>query len=192
MSSRDLRGLDYLEQFIEGEIDSLKIEGRMRSHLYVGTIVQNYASALEHMKQKEDISTEKMMVDKWKRELTKVSHRDYCSGNLVQRADEDSIYYDRESGEKEYALAGNILEVSPSKNTMIMEVRYGFNSGEKLEVLPFKGDFIRLPSDNIQNLLGEKLTRTKPGTLVRLPYNEGIDPLNIVRVKVSGETNDRK
>ena len=38
MSSKDLQGLRLLKSFIDEGIDSLKIEGRMKSHLYAGTM----------------------------------------------------------------------------------------------------------------------------------------------------------
>ena len=47
MSSRDLRGMEHLPRFIDAQISSLKIEGRMKSNLYVASTVSNYAKALQ-------------------------------------------------------------------------------------------------------------------------------------------------
>ena len=46
MSSKDLNGLHLLPHFFENNIDSIKIEGRMKGHSYVGTVCGVYSEAL--------------------------------------------------------------------------------------------------------------------------------------------------
>ena len=43
MSSKDLNGLEHLELFLDSKIDSLKIEGRMKGHLYAATVAKSYS-----------------------------------------------------------------------------------------------------------------------------------------------------
>lgn len=69
MSSKDLEGLRVLPQFIEEEIDSLKIEGRMKSHLYAGTMTKVYSEALEFFKENGNFLSDDLL--RWESELKK-------------------------------------------------------------------------------------------------------------------------
>ena len=54
MSSKDLNGIKVLPEYIEHEIDSIKVEGRMKSHLYAGTISKTYSEALNYYSENGD------------------------------------------------------------------------------------------------------------------------------------------
>ena len=79
-------------------------------------------------------------------------------------------------------MVGSVVEVSPGGG-VIIEVRNAFNQGDYLEVIPFKGAPFTLNTLEIMDLSLNALTRTKPSTLVRLPYQENIEVHNLVRSK---------
>lgn len=163
MSSKDLCGIELLDKFEECGIDSLKIEGRMKSHLYVGTLAKAYSQK---------------MVE----EVNRVTHREYCQGSLLSPADESSIYFERQTEEKEYVLAGHVLEVREGEY-MVMEVRHAFFPGDQLELLPFKKEVQTFEATSITDMVGNEYQKTRPGSLVKLPYVEGAEKWNIVRVR---------
>ncbi len=182
MSSKDLEGVDALTQMIEEQIDSLKIEGRMKGHLYAGTVTKVYAELLQLYK--KDGAIAPAYKDRAKRDLRKVVHRDYCSGNLIGSADNSTIYDEREhdGALNEYAVAGYVMDIVEDQHILI-EVRKSFNRGDSLEIVPFKGESICLVADDIKNVLGVDLTRTKPSSLVKLPYLKNVEKWNLVRIK---------
>lgn len=181
MSSKDLEGLRLLPEFIKHGIDSLKVEGRMKGPLYAGTMSKVYSEALAYYKAHGDLLSDDLA--HWESELNKVAHRDYTEASLRGPAGADSIFNEREnSNENEWCMVGTILEVSP-KAGLVLEVRNAFNQGDELEVVPFSGKAITLRASEIIDLKGVALTRTKPSTLIRLPFHEGIEPLNLVRQK---------
>src|SRR5690606_37408470 len=117
----------------------------------------------------------------WEAELSKVSHRDYTEASLVEPAGADSIFNERENNsEQEWQSIGSVLEASP-KAGLVIEVRNAFNQGDELELVPFKGPAVRIVANEIVDLSMRPVQRTKPSTLVRLPYVEGIEALNLVR-----------
>lgn len=181
MSSKDLEGLRVLPEFINEEIDSLKIEGRMKSHLYAGTMSKVYSEALEYYGQHGNFLSEDLL--SWEEELSKVSHRDYTEASLVEKAGADSIYNERENkSESEWQMVGSVIEASPRAG-IVLEVRNAFNQGDELEFIPFRGPAIKMSANEIMDIAMRAVTRTRPSTLARLPYVEGIGPHHLIRIR---------
>lgn len=83
MNSRDLCLIDQLPQLFEAGVDSLKVEGRMKSLYYVATVARVYRDAIDRLWENPDD------VDPlWRSELEKVSHRPYDTGFFY--GDEDA------------------------------------------------------------------------------------------------------
>lgn len=183
MSSKDLEGIRVLQQFIDAGIDSLKVEGRMKSYLYAGTISKVYSEALDYYKENGNFLSSDLYA--WEQELEKVTHRAYSEASLINPADESSIYSDREHEIKDYMAIGQVIE-SVENEFILLEVRSAFNQFDSLEILPFKGAPNIVKCDFIQNVVGEEILRTKPGTVVKLPYVQGVQKNNIVRMKQLG------
>lgn len=181
MSSKDLEGLRVLPEFIKEEIDSLKIEGRMKSHLYAGTMSKVYSEALNYYKEHGDLLSDKLL--SWEEELRKVSHRAYTEASLVTPAGKDSIFNERENNpDNEWLMVGTVVETSPESG-IIIEVRNAFNQGDYLEVIPFVGEAFTLNTLEMMDLNLNPVLRTKPSTLVRLPYRENVSVHNLVRAR---------
>jgi putative protease len=182
MSSKDLEGLRVLPEFINEGIDSLKIEGRMKSHLYAGTMSKVYSEALKFYAQNGHFLSDDLL--SWEEELKKVSHRTYTQASLVEKAGPDSIFNERENAsDGEWQMVGTVLAADP-KAGIVIEVRNAFNQGDTLEILPFEGKAIEVTAREIMDLTMKAVARTKPSTLVRLPYVQDVKPLHLVRQKV--------
>jgi len=178
MSSKDLKGLRVLPEFIESGIDSLKIEGRMKSHLYAGTMSKVYREALDFYAQHGHFLSDKLQV--WESELRKVSHRDYTTGSLIEKAGSDSIFNEREhSQENEWQMIGTVCH--SDEEALVLEVRNAFNLEDELEFLPFEGDAEKVKIFAMKNTKGENLERTKPTTLVHLAPRPHLKPGVLVR-----------
>ncbi len=182
MSSKDLEGLRVLPEFIKHEIDSLKIEGRMKSPLYAGTMSKVYSEALDFYRKNHHLLSDDLLV--WENELKKVSHRAYTEASLIEKAGADSIFNEREhAADSEWAMVGTILEVS-NRMGLVLEVRNAFNQGDTLEIIPFRGPAFELKVNEMMDLLKRPVQRTKPTTLVCLPYDSRVQNQNLVRMQV--------
>ena len=179
MSSKDLEGLRVLPEFILEGIDSLKIEGRMKSHLYAGTMSKVYSEALKYYSEHGDFLSDDLLY--WEEELKKVSHRTYTQASLVSKAGHDSIFNERENAvDGEWKVVGSVVSAGP-KTGIVIEVRNAFNQGEELEILPFIGPAIKITASEIMDLTMRPVTRTKPTTLVRLPFIPNVESQHLVR-----------
>ncbi len=177
MSSKDLRGLELLGDFIRAGIGSLKVEGRMKSQHYLGTVTKVYRQAL-------DLYRDGILAPgPWESlaaELEKLPHRGYCSGSLAAPAGESSIAVD-DSKHKEYRLGAVALEALPGRH-LTLEVRSNLAEGDWVELLPFYGDMQRFPLEGMTDLQNRPLKVAKLGTLAKIPYRNGAKPLNLVRI----------
>ncbi|MCO4793002.1 MAG: U32 family peptidase C-terminal domain-containing protein [Bacteriovoracaceae bacterium] len=182
MSSKDLEGIRLIPEFFEAGIDSLKVEGRMKSPHYAGTISKVYREAVDFFHLEGHYNTEKIF--EWEKELRKISHRDYTSASLISPADESSIYDERENEIKDYQVVGVMQEVVQNEFCLV-EVRAAFFPGDTLEVLPYKGSVKTGDISFISDMLGRNVEKTKPGTLVKIPWIEGVDKLNLIRRKIT-------
>ena len=182
MSSKDLEGIRFLEQFIEEEIDSLKVEGRMKTPHYAATISKVYSEALQFYKNHGHFLSDQMMT--WEKELNKVSHREYHQGSLGADGLKNSAFDERESVENEYGVAGMVLEAKEG-DYMLVQVRSPFFPADQLELLPFKGDIQNFRIESIKDLMGNSVEKTRPGKTVVLPYIKGAEAQNIIRFQSS-------
>ncbi len=181
MSSKDLQGLRLLKDFIDAGIDSLKIEGRMKSHLYAGTMSKVYSEALRYYEEHGDFLSDDLL--NWEKELSKVSHRSYTEASLENPAGAESIFNERENNSAaEWKMVGTVLKSSPESG-IVIEVRNAFNQGDELEILPFRGSPVTVVAHEIMDLTRKTILRTKPTTIVRLPYHAGINSSQLVRQK---------
>lgn len=89
MSSKDLNGSFLVPGFLKHGISSLKVEGRMKSALYVATTARVYRRLLDACSE-DSIDSE--LLDWASSELEAIPHRDYCRGSLDGPAAEDSVY----------------------------------------------------------------------------------------------------
>lgn len=182
MSSKDLEGIRLLPEFIEAKIDSLKVEGRNKSHHYAGTISKVYSQALRFYQEHGHFISSDML--SWEEELRKVSHRDYTTGSLAQYAGVDSIYNQREHDDNEYVVSGIILEARVNEY-LLVDVKSAFVPGDVLEVMPFKGKTTSLEVQFLKTLSGVAIPKSKPGSIVKIPYIDGAEKFNIIRKAAS-------
>ncbi len=185
MSSKDLNGIRVLQEFIDAGIDSLKVEGRMKSHHYAGTISKVYSEALAYYREHGNFISDDLY--RWEIELEKVSHRDYHLGNLMEPAGAESIFPERQHALVETKVAAMVLETVADKY-ILAEARGPFQAGDQLEYLFFEGESHCFTLERIEDATGETYTKARPGMLLRLPYIPEARPLNIIRALPSAQS----
>lgn len=140
MNSKDLCLIEYLDKLIDSGVYSLKIEGRMKSPYYVGTVVNAYRRAidsyLEHPEKPYKVSKKLL------NELDKASHRDYTTGFVVNNGKVKQNYKSnaQEQSSKFVAIVKDVFD-----DKILVEQRNKFVVGDKLEILS--------PSDAFQKTI---------------------------------------
>lgn len=182
MSSKDLNGLSEIPLFSKFEIDSLKVEGRMKGALYAATITKVYREALDHYKNGGNFDDQ--ILKEWERELKKVPHRDYAKANLLTKASTETILWDKDSELEDYVIIGEVQKVVKDQ-FILAEVKNSFLKGDTLEVVAIKGKPKEIYCSSVLNIFDEEIEKTRPSTLVKIPYQTEIQSGDVIRKRVN-------
>ena len=177
LNSKDLCLIDRLQEIIDAGLDSIKIEGRMKSLYYVANVTRTYKNAVKL------ISENKEVPDNLKEELNKVSHRHYTEGFFDSFDSSTTQFYDSSTYIRDYQFIGEIIK--NEKKSIYIAIRAKFNVGDKIEIifLDMNNDFL-LEVSNLYNEEGELISFTKPNTIVRIDIDKEIPSYGIVRKKI--------
>jgi putative protease len=184
MSSKDLNALAVLWDMKEARIDSLKVEGRMKGPLYAAVTTKVYALALNFLKQSPTKHEYLDYIKDLAAELTHIPHRDYTEGAFWGIPAEESIYQKRDTEGPEYPLSAWVREVKEG-SYIALEVRKTFETGDELEFIPFDGANIKFKVEEMKDISGATISKTKPSTMIKIPWLAGVQPWNVVRRAVS-------
>ncbi len=139
-NSKDLCMIDFVDELIESGIASFKIEGRMKTPFYVGTVIKAYRQAID------DYFTDRKLYEKnradglYMTEVSKASHREYTTGFYEDKPDGNEQIYGHNSYIRGFDFIGMVLTDSDDDGFATIEQRNKFNVGDEIEVIPAKGD----------------------------------------------------
>ena len=141
-NSKDLCMLDHIPELVEAGISSLKIEGRMKTPYYVGTIVKAYRQAIDDYF--TDPEYYKSRIDYYMSEVSKASHRDFTTGFYFGKPDHNDQVYTNNSYIRDYDFIGIVLEDRNEDGYAVVMQRNKFEVGDDIEILPVKGDSMKM------------------------------------------------
>lgn len=130
-NSKDLCMVEHIPDLIDAGIDSFKIEGRMKTALYVATVARTYRKAIDDF----FISPEKYEENlPWYREeISKCTYRHFTTGFYYGKPDENTQVYDNNTYTSEYIYLGIVDDVIG--NTVKIEQKNKFCVGEEIEIM---------------------------------------------------------
>lgn len=152
MNSKDLCMIQYIPELVEAGIDSLKIEGRMKSVFYVASVVKAYRGALDAYF--EDPANYKFN-EKWLEYLMMPSHRKYYTGFYFD--EEEKQVYDSSAYEKSYDVIGIVKSFDEKTMTATIEQKNKVLNGDTVEVLKVLGDNVEIVLKDMKNSKGEPI-----------------------------------
>lgn len=135
MNSKDLRAIQHVQKLTEMGIDSLKIEGRTKSHFYVARTAQLYKQAIK------DAAAGKQFDMGLMDQLEGLANRGYTEG--FYRRHLPAEYQNYETGNSKsisQQFVGEILEVDQQKQQMTIEVKNRFAVGDTIELMTPQGN----------------------------------------------------
>ena len=136
-NSKDLCLLPYLAEVVESGVDSLKIEGRMKSVHYVASVTKAYRMALDAYFD----APERFKVNPaWLEELDKVSHRAYTDGFFHGGAQASAQIYGSSSYTQTSDFVGLVLDYDAAAGIALVEQRNHMRVGEEIEIFQPKGE----------------------------------------------------
>lgn len=110
-NSKDLCMIEHIPEMIEAGIDSFKIEGRMKTALYVATVARTYRKAIDDYLESEEKYRANM--DWYQSEIAKCTYRQFTTGFYFGKPDENTQIYDNNTYVNEYIYLGIVGETVP-------------------------------------------------------------------------------
>lgn len=136
-NSKDLCMIEHIPELIEAGIDSFKIEGRMKTALYVATVARTYRKAIDDYLESPELYQKNM--DWYKEQISNCTYRQFTTGFFFGKPDETTQIYDSNIYVKKYTYLGIVGSVDEHGRYRI-EQRNKFSVGEKIEVMKPNGE----------------------------------------------------
>ena len=131
-NSKDLCMIEHIPELVEAGIDSFKIEGRMKTALYVAVVTRTYRQAIDDYMKDPKLYESRM--DYYKEEIAKCTYRQFTTGFFFGKPDHDTQIYDSNTYVKAYTYLGLIGE-SRGDGYYSLEQRNKFSVGDIIEVM---------------------------------------------------------
>jgi putative protease len=169
MNSRDLRAVEHVERLVKIGIDSLKIEGRTKSHYYVARASQAYRRAIDDAVAGRAFNTRLLG------ELENLANRGYTDGFFKRHhSQEYQNYITGNSQSLRQQFVGEIVGYDPASGAAEIDVKNRFELGDSLELILPDGNNQIITLERMASEKGEPMSEAPgSGYRVRIPVPEG-------------------
>ena len=178
-NSKDMCLLPYLPDVIASGVDSLKIEGRMKSVHYAASVVKAYREAIDsYFAVPEQFEVKK----EWVEELDKVSHRAYTTGFYYGRPTEKDQIYGTSSYTQTSDFVGLVLDYDEKTGFATVEQRNNMKVGQEIEIFQPHLAGYRQILQEMYNDEGEAIqVAPHPQQIVKIRMDKPVEPYGILR-----------
>ena len=136
-NSKDLCMIDHMDDLLHVGVDSLKIEGRMKTALYVATVARTYRKAIDDYF--ESPEKYRKNLSWYQEQISNCTYRQFTTGFFYGKPDENAQIYDNNTYVKEYTYLGFVESVTEDGMAQITQ-RNKFSVGEVIEVMKPDGE----------------------------------------------------
>ena len=180
-NSRDLCLLQKLDSIVDAGVDSIKIEGRMKTENYVSLVTWIYRRALDMIRENEFSEKNKAYLMNM---LDRASHRNFTTGFMFlgdkkELEDNDNVGYI-----KNYIFAGSFNGISRTSDDPVVAVRNQFSKGQILDIMQPDKNPQQLQIEEMSLESNQSLISTaNPNDRIVIKGLKGMDPFSILRIK---------
>ncbi len=178
-NSKDLCMIEHIPELIDAGIDSFKIEGRMKTALYVATVARTYRLAIDDYKKYPKLYKEKL--EWYKEEIGKCTYREFTTGFYFGKPDDNAQIYDSNTYVKNYTYLGTVEETDSAGRCRI-EQKNKFSVGEIIEIMKPDGRNITAAVQGIYDQEGTKReSAPHPKEILWVDLDQETAPYDILR-----------
>lgn len=197
-NSKDLCMIEYIPEMVEAGIDSFKIEGRMKTALYVAAVARTYRKAIDDYFESEQKYRENM--NWYKAEIAKCTYRQFTTGFYFGKPDENTQIYDNNTYVNEYIYLGIVEETriartgneQPEYNSKLVRIeqRNKFCVGDTIEIMKPSGENLETVVKAMYTEEGEAVeSAPHPKQVLWLELSEKAEQYDLLRVKSVNDIN---
>lgn len=146
--------IEHIPDLVDAGIDSYKIEGRMKTALYVATVARTYRKAIDDYLESPELYQKNMpwYLD----QISNCTYRQFTTGFFYGKPSEDAQIYDSNTYLREYTYLGIVGEKN-EKGMYRLEQRNKFSVGETIEVMKPDGQNIEATVLRMEDLEGNEM-----------------------------------
>lgn len=180
-NSKDLCMIEHIGDLIEAGVDSLKIEGRVKTQYYVATVIRSYRMAIDayYNHQLTDTLAKDLL-----NEIKKVSYRDFTTGFFYREPGQEDQLYESSSYIRTYDFVAMVLDYDSETQICKMEQRNRIFSGDEVEIFGPGKMFQTVTLQDMRDEEGntiEVLNKAKQIFYAKLPF--AVKKYDMVRKK---------
>ena len=178
-NSKDLCMIEHIPELVDAGIDSFKIEGRMKTALYVATVARTYRKAIDDYK--KDPALYRKNMEWYKEEIGKCTYREFTTGFYFGKPTTDSQIYDSNTYVKNYTYLGTVEEVREDGCCRI-EQKNKFSVGEQIEIMKPDGRNVLVAVTGITDEDGNAMeSAPHPKQVLWVDLGREVSPYDILR-----------
>ena len=141
-NSKDLCMIEHMDDVLTSGIDSLKIEGRMKTALYVATVARTYRKAIDDYL--EDPAKYQANMSWYQEQIAGCTYRKFTTGFFYGKPNQEAQIYDNNTYEKGYTYLG-FAEAIDERGYVQITQRNKFTVGETIEIMKPDGANVVVP-----------------------------------------------
>ena len=185
-NSKDLCMIEYIPELVAAGIDSFKIEGRMKTALYVACVARTYRKAIDDYFESEE--TYRGKLDWYRAEIAKCTYRQFTTGFYFGKPDENTQIYDSNTYVNEYVYLG-IVESVDGRGYAKFEQKNKFCVGDTIEIMKPDGSNIHTKVLSMYNDEGEAVESCPHSRqILYVELADQPDPYDLLRVEAVKES----
>ncbi|MBR6173941.1 MAG: U32 family peptidase [Eubacterium sp.] len=148
LNSKDLCMIEHIPEMVKAGIASFKIEGRMKTALYVAVTASVYRRAIDDFFSSEELYRQN--IPEYKREIGLCTTREFSTGFYFGHPDETGQIYSGSTYRQGAVYLGTVAEVDPEGRAVIYQ-KNKFSVGDELQIMPFRGGAVAAKVLSIRN-----------------------------------------
>ncbi|RKM60244.1 U32 family peptidase [Butyrivibrio sp. XB500-5] len=178
-NSKDLCMIEHIPELVDAGVDSCKIEGRMKTALYVATVARTYRKAIDDFFESEEKYRENMPW--YKEQISKCTYRQFTTGFYFGKPSDETQIYDVNTYVNEYIYLGIVGEVD-DRGFAKIEQRNKFSVGDEIEIMKPDGTDVKVTVKGLYTEDGESIESCPhPKQVIYVELSESAEKYDILR-----------
>ncbi len=180
-NSKDLCMIEHIPDIVDAGIDSLKIEGRMKTALYVAAVTRTYRKAIDDFYESPELYEKNIPL--YKEEISKCTYRQFTTGFFYGPTTHETQIYDNNTYVKEYTYLG-IVRGTTEDGFAELEQRNKFSVGETVEIMKPSGENIQAVAKAMRDEEGNSMESCPhPKQKFYVDFGIPLDVYDLIRKK---------
>ena len=179
-NSKDLCMIEHIPELMESGIDSFKIEGRMKTALYVATVARTYRKAIDDYKVSPELY--KKNLPWYLDQISNCTYRQFTTGFFFGKPSDEAQIYDNNTYLKEYTYLGIVGEQN-EEGLYRIEQRNKFSVGEEIEIMKPDGENLTVTVKRIVDEDGADMeSAPHPKQVLYIDLGHPLEKLSLIHI----------